>query len=152
MAKPGRKAKPTALKLLTGNPGHRPINKQEPEPPKVYAPPAPAGFTEMETAKWNDLSKQLGGARILTELDLDALEIYCREWVNYHEALNDIVARGKLIIAPSGGVMWNPSWSQYKHSMATCRSIMSEFGMTPSTRTSIVAIGDSKGKGEWDEF
>lgn len=34
MATRGRKPKPTALKLLEGNPGKRPINANEPIPPK----------------------------------------------------------------------------------------------------------------------
>ena len=34
MAIRGRKPKPTALKLLEGNPGKRPINEHEPVPPK----------------------------------------------------------------------------------------------------------------------
>ncbi len=28
----GRKPKPTALKLVSGNPGHRPLNTREPKP------------------------------------------------------------------------------------------------------------------------
>lgn len=98
------------------------------------------------------MAGKLGSCRVLTELDLDALEIYCREWVNYHEALTDVASRGKVMQMPSGGVMWNPNWAQYKHSQQVCRSIMSEFGMTPSSRTSVIAVGDDKGKNEWSEF
>ena len=98
------------------------------------------------------MAGKLADARILTELDLDALEIYCRNWVAYHEALNDVVERGKLLRTPGGSTMWNPSWSHYKHAESVCRAIMAEFGMTPSTRTGIVAVGDAKGKNEWDEF
>ena len=34
MAARGRKPKPTALKVLEGNPGKRPLNDHEPIPPK----------------------------------------------------------------------------------------------------------------------
>ena len=34
MATRGRKPKPTALKVLEGNPGKRPLNDREPVPPK----------------------------------------------------------------------------------------------------------------------
>lgn len=152
MAKTGRKAKPTALKLVQGNPGNRPINEHEPQPLEVYAPPAPASFNELERAKWDELSEKLARNRVLTELDLDALEIYCRNWIAMHEALNDVNERGKLLRSRNGGVMWNPSWTQYKHSESVCRSIMAEFGMTPSTRTSVVAVGDAQGHDEWAEF
>ena len=152
MAKKGRKAKPTALKLVDGNPGNRPLPKDEPKPRPVYAPDPPAGFNDLEVAKWNEVSGKLAKIRILTELDLDALEIYVRNWIAMHEALNDINDRGKLLRTPGGSTMWNPSWSHYKHSESVCRSIIAEFGMTPSTRTGIVAIGDADGGNEWDDF
>ena len=148
----GRKAKPTALKLVDGNPGNRPINQQEPTPVKVYNPDPPAEFTEIQTAKWREVAGKLAGCRVLTELDLDALEMYCREWVNLQEAISDLSTRGKLLQMPSGGVMWNPSWTQYKHSQQVCRSIMSEFGMTPSTRTGLVASADEEGQNRWGKF
>lgn len=152
MAKTGRKNKPSALKLVQGNPGNRPINEDEPEPLLVYEPEPPETFNEMERAKWIDTARKLAECRVLTELDLDALEIYVRNWVSMHEAIADINERGKLLQMPRGGVMWNPQWSQYKHSESVCRSIMAEFGMTPSTRTSVVAVGSAAGKNEWSEF
>lgn len=152
MSKAGRKAKPTCLKLVQGNPGNRPITKNEPKPARVYKPKAPVAFNKIEKAKWNQISKKLAACRVLTELDLDALEIYVRNWVMMHEALNDLATRGKLVQTPTGGVMWNPQWSQYKHSESVCRSLIAEFGMTPSTRTSIAAVGDPDGKNEWAEF
>jgi P27 family predicted phage terminase small subunit len=152
MSKAGRKAKPTALKLVDGNPGKRRINQHEPQPAKVYDPDPPEGFDAIHAAKWNEVAGKLAKVRVLTELDLDALEVYCREWVNYHNAIADIATRGKLLQMPSGGVMWNPSWTQLKHSQNVCRSIMSEFGMTPSTRTSLVASADETGKNRWSSF
>ncbi len=152
MAKRGRKAKPTALKLVQGMAGNRPVNKREPKPPTVYNPRPPAEFTRIEKAKWREVSKKLAASRVLTEMDLDALEIYVRNWVAMHEALNDLNRRGKLLQTRTGGVMWNPSWSQYKHSEQVCRSVQAEFGMTPSTRTGVVAVGDPEGKNRWDKF
>lgn len=150
--KTGRKAKPTALKLLQGNPGKRALNVKEPEPVKVYQPQAPQSFNELEVAKWVEVCAKLAACRVLTELDLDALEIYVRNWVAMIEALNDISERGKLLRSPSGGPMWNPSWAHYKHAERVCRALQAEFGMTPSTRTSVMAVGDPDGKNEWSEF
>lgn len=150
--KTGRKAQPTALKLIKGNPGNRPVNEAEPKPAKVFRPRAPSGFTRLEKAKWGEMCKKLGACRVLTELDLDALEIYVRNWVAMHDAIRDVTDRGKLLQAPSGGVMWNPSWTQYKHSEAVCRSLQAEFGMTPSSRTSVVASARGDGKSRWSDF
>lgn len=152
MAKAGRKAKPTALKLVQGNPGNRPINQNEPTPRRVFKPKPPAVFNRKEKAKWREVSAKLAEIRVLTELDLDALEIYCRNWVTMHEAIVDINTRGKVMRTPSGGTIWNPAWTHYKHSESVCRSIIAEFGMTPATRTGVVAVGDADGNNEWAEF
>ena len=45
MAQRGRKPKPTAMKVLEGNPGGRPLNKNEPKPDKK-APRCPAWLEE----------------------------------------------------------------------------------------------------------
>lgn len=150
--KRGRKAKPTALKLVAGLPGKRPVNEKEPQPPRVYDPAPPEIFNDVERAKWAEVCSKLAACRVLTELDLDALEIYIRNWVAMIEALNDLNDRGKLLRSPNGGAMWNPSWTHYKHAERICRSLQSEFGMTPSTRTGIVASADPDGKNEWSEF
>lgn len=149
--KAGRKSKPTALKLLDGNPGNRPINQHEPTPAKVYDPPPPAGFDKPQSAKWAEVSGKLAKCRVLTELDLDALEIYCREWVNLQIAIADVAKRGKMVKGRRGKT-WNPEWTQLKHSQLVCRSIMAEFGMTPSTRTGLVASADETGKSRWSNF
>lgn len=148
----GRKKKPTALKLIDGNPGNRPLPENEPMPAPVYKPRAPVGMSRTEQAKWRQMVKRLTAMRVLTEPDLDALEIYVRNWVAMHEALKDIADRGKLLQSPSGGVMWNPSWSQYKHSEKVCRSIQAEFGMTPASRPNVQADAGDNGKGSWDDF
>lgn len=150
--KPGRKNKPTALKLISNNPGNRPLPVNEPKPSRAFSPRAPRGFSAAERAKWHDTCKRLSAMRVLTIVDLDALEIYVRNWVAMQEALADLAARGKVLRSPSGSVMWNPSWTQYKHSERVCRSLQAEFGMTPSSRTSVVANADDSGKSTWADF
>lgn len=152
MAKPGPKKKPTTLALIQGNPGKRPLNEQEPEPPRVYRPRAPRGMTKIEQAKWGKMCELLAGMRVLTAADLDALEIYVREWCSMMEALRDINERGKLLRLPNGNTMWNPSWSAYKHSQKVVRNLQAEFGLTPSSRTGIVADAGDDGKSSWDGY
>lgn len=152
MAKAGRKNKPTALKLIDGNPGKRPISPDEPMPPKVYDPDPPRYLTRKEKAKWRKVARRLAESRILTELDLDALEIYCREWCNMQDAIAEIAESGKLLTTEKGGKMYNPAWPQLKHSQSVCRSLMAEFGMTPSSRTGVAATADDSGKDRWQDF
>ena len=150
--KKGRKSKPSALRLVQGNPGHRPVNEDEPAPRKIFAPPAPRTFSKVEKAKWKKLCKQLSECRVLTELDLDALEMYVRSWHTMMVALADVKKRGKLILNATGGEVWNPSWTEYKHAVSVVRSLQAEFGLTPSSRTGIVATADDEGKERWAKF
>lgn len=153
MAKVGRKPKPTALKLIEGNPGGRQLNEAEPKPIAVFQPPAPEHFNYIEEAKWHEMTAKLAAVGVLTELDLDALELYVIEWVAMFQALTDLRERGKMLRTANGSTMWNPSWAQYKHSQKVCRSLQSEFGLTPSSRTGIVAEAtDDTGKDVWADF
>jgi len=47
----GRKPKPTQLKLLEGNRGHRPINGAEPKPPGAQ-PTCPTHLSPTAKAEW----------------------------------------------------------------------------------------------------
>ena len=58
MAVRGRKPKPTALKVLEGNPGHRPLNKKEPMP-KGKLPRCPEWLEDDAKKEWKRLGKVL---------------------------------------------------------------------------------------------
>ncbi len=47
----GRKPKPTAMKMLEGNPGRRPINGAEPKPP-TSTPTCPAHLSPTAKTEW----------------------------------------------------------------------------------------------------
>jgi hypothetical protein len=69
----GRKPKPASLKLITGNPGKHPLNKNEPNP-KREIPPCP-DFLQGEARKtWHKVAKKLFRIGLLTELDDLALD------------------------------------------------------------------------------
>jgi phage terminase small subunit len=72
----GRKPKPTALKLIEGNPGKRPLNAGEPRL-GVAVPTCPAHLCPSAKAEWKRLARQMHTLRIITELDRSALAAYC---------------------------------------------------------------------------
>ena len=47
----GRKPQPTALKVLKGNPGRRPLNEDEPKP-EVLLPRPPAHLSPVARREW----------------------------------------------------------------------------------------------------
>uniref|UniRef100_A0A6M3J8H4 Putative terminase n=1 Tax=viral metagenome TaxID=1070528 RepID=A0A6M3J8H4_9ZZZZ len=64
----GRKAVPTALKKLRGNPGRRPLNALEPMPKRCK--PAPPPFAdELDKELWNHYTTVLDDMGMLTEAD-----------------------------------------------------------------------------------
>ena len=77
VAQRGRKPKPTAVKLLEGNPGKRGLNAGEPKPERK-APRCP-GWLEAEAKKeWKRMAKQMELLGILTEIDMAAFAGYCQ--------------------------------------------------------------------------
>ena len=81
----GRKPKPTRLKHLTGNPGKRPINENEPRP-ELTIPDCPVELSLLAQREWNWLVAELGPLRILTQLDRAALAAYCGAYALWAEA------------------------------------------------------------------
>lgn len=75
MAPRGRKPKPTHLKLVTGNPGKRALNENEPKPPPSLPSP-PSHLDEEARLEWERLSEQLYALGCLSEIDRAALAAY----------------------------------------------------------------------------
>jgi phage terminase small subunit len=74
----GRKPIPTALKLVTGKKG-RGINKQEPKFDNKI-PACPLDLDEVGRETWDEKSKLLYEAGVLTEADGHSLALYCHIW------------------------------------------------------------------------
>ena len=72
----GRRPKPTRLKVLTGNPGKRPLNPDEPKPERAI-PECPAELGPVARREWDRLGKELASLGLLTNLDRAALAAYC---------------------------------------------------------------------------
>lgn len=64
----GRRPKPAALRLLQGNPGHRPISPDEPQP-VPGAPDRPAGLSKLAAEEWDRLVQELEGEQRLSKSD-----------------------------------------------------------------------------------
>jgi P27 family predicted phage terminase small subunit len=73
----GRKPKPTILKLLQGNPGRRPLNQNEPQPPAGSVKP-PLILRGHARAIWKNIAPELLRLGLLTTLDTHHLARICR--------------------------------------------------------------------------
>jgi phage terminase small subunit len=130
MALRGPKPKPSALKLIAGNPGKRPMNAAEPafEPAGT---PAPDWLSDEAQAVWERVAPCLEVNGLLTKPDVDALATYCDVVGQYVEARR----RGE---SPPMTVV------------TQIRQLASEFGFTPAARSRVAAPkrpeGAEKGK------
>ncbi len=97
----GRRPKPTRLKVLTGNPGKRPFNKNEPKP-EIAVPDCPAELGPVARKEWDRMIGELSGLRILTNLDRAALAAYCGAYAMWAEATEAIQKFGSMVKSPSG--------------------------------------------------
>ena len=96
----GRRPLPTAIKELTGNPGKRPLNLDEPQPPKVI-PKCPKHLDENARKEWRRISLELHRLNLLTIVDRAALAAYCQAWGRWVEAEANIQRFGGVIKTPS---------------------------------------------------
>ena len=82
----GRKPKPTALKILEGNPGKRPQNPFEPVPVKGDIK-CPDWLLPEAKKEWKRLAPALEAMGVLTMADQTAFEGYCQAYARWKECL-----------------------------------------------------------------
>ncbi len=138
----GTKPKPTRLKLLAGNPGRRPLNQREPQPPlppTLPKPPKHLGSDGRE--EWLRVGGMLLRTRVLTEADLTALSAYATVYGRWMQAELEIKRKGILVrAAPKSKVrVQNPMLPVANKAFQQMSQLLGEFGLTPSSRTRIIA-------------
>ena len=132
----GRRPKPTRLKLLTGNPGRRPLNANEPKPEPVV-PECPVELGPVARREWDRLAAELAPLRILTNLDRAALAAYCGAYGMWAEATEAIQKFGTMVKSPTGYPVQSPYVSIANRQAEIMMRIASEFGFTPASRSRI---------------
>ncbi len=138
MAQRGRKPKPTAVKELEGNPGKRPLNELEPKPQKK-APKCPMWLDAEAKKEWRRIAKQLEELGILTEVDMAAFAGYCEAYARWKEAEEFISKHGTIVKTPSGYWQQVPQVSIAQTYLKIMIKFCEQFGLTPSSRSRIVA-------------
>lgn len=141
MATRGRKPKPTALKVLEGNPGKRQLNKNEPKP-NTKLPKCPDWLEEEAKAEWKRLAKNLNELGILTELDANTFASYCQAYARWREAEEFITLHGSIVKTKSGYWQQVPQVAIAHSNQKIMMQAAAEFGLTPSSRSRIIANED----------
>lgn len=143
---PGRRPKPTAIKVLEGNPGKRPLNRAEPKPGSANTR-VPRERLPMDGQRlWRDLAGPLADMGVLKETDLTALEMLCLHYSVVRQAFDVVKTQGLTVFAGEGGLKKHPAASVFRENSAALKSYLVEFGLTPASRVKVKADNGEKEK------
>lgn len=140
----GRRPKPTAQRILEGNPGKRPLNKTEPKYGGV--PTCPPELNAAASKEWKRICGELTAQGMLTSVDRAALAAYCVNYVRWLNAEEQIEKFGAVIRSPKSGYpVQNPYVGVSNTAQDQMRKFLVEFGMTPASRTRLKVDSAPKG-------
>jgi len=142
------KPKPTALKVLQGNPGKRAINKREPQPGALGPPPV--DLCEVARAKWAELTRLECWGLVTTQADAELLAEYCRLHARKANAEGKVAEFGELVKGANGFPVQSPWVSAADRCWAGMFKIALEFGGSPSSRTRLSTGPAKSSSSKWD--
>lgn len=148
----GRKPRPTAIKILEGEPNKDRINLNEPKP-RLGRPGCPTHLSDAAKYEWYRIVPELEALGLLTQIDRAALAGYCQaygRWVMAERKLSELSSMSAdkmayLYKTTKGDLVINPLLSVANKAMEQMHKFLVEFGMTPSSRSRIsIAASDSE--------
>lgn len=141
--KPGTKPKPSHLRMIQGNPGGQPFNREEPIPAGDLQEP-PEWITDSQKEGWR-YAIQHAPRGLLKLLDRSALTVWVIAEDTHRQASIQVAKTGFLIKAPNTGVpMQSPYLAIQNKQAFLMMKAAAELGFTPSSRSQI-HVDTSKG-------
>ena len=137
----GRTRKPTALKIIEGNPGKRPLPKNEPKPP--VGTTRPRGLGAEARKEWDRVYPILEDQLILTELDRETLVTYCESLELVRRARRTLRRDGMTTDGKFGEIA-SPWVTILRQAEASMRAAAGDLGMTPASRSKVTKTGDDR--------
>ena len=118
-------------------------------------PKAPTSLSDEAKKHWRKVVGYLEDAGVLTAMDLDALTMYCELYSQWVEA-NDMIRKKGMVIADPRHKdrvvpMTNPYFRNALKLSEQMKAFLTEFGMTPSSRTR-VAAANPKPNDEFEDW
>ncbi|MFO7905810.1 MAG: phage terminase small subunit P27 family [Pirellulaceae bacterium] len=109
----------------------------------------PAGLSDKGKAHWKKVSADLKDAGILTNIDVHALAMYCESYARWADANEKIQQYGPVVKTPNGFPAQSPYIQIANKAFDQMRAMLTEFGMTPSSRTKISRADEDKEDDPW---
>lgn len=151
MGRRGPAPQPTALKILRGNPGKRPLNTEEPKP-RALPPKRPTWLIGEGKKKWEELVPELERLGLLTIVDGAALAGLCQAWKDFVECTKIIKNQGRTFSTESGYLAPRPEVKIAEKALQNIKAFAAEFGLTPSSRSRLKAPQVEQTEDEYEEF
>lgn len=141
---------PTHLKIIRNNPGHRPINQDEPKPLETRPEmPAKVAANPRSAEEWGRLCPILERMRVLTEADYIALGNLCYDVGLLEDAQKKLSSTGLLIeTKKTGMIRQNPLLGIVATTTDRVSRALREFGLTPASRSGI-RVAQAQTDNEW---
>ena len=144
----GRPRKPTHLKKLSGTLQPCRTNPNEPTP-AVYLPTPPDWLSERAREYWGEIGAVLLAMRLTTIADGPALQLLTEALAEWAEARQIVHQQGLTYTTTSkmGEVIPHPRPEVSMAADAWRRALrmLSEFGLTPASRSKVSALGEEEG-------
>lgn len=147
----GRRPTPTRLKILSGNPGKRPMNENEPQP-EIHLPRPPKHLSPAARKEWYRVGRILLHHRLISDMDRAALEAYCVIYARWVDAEQKVIRHGTIVLSPDKKFpMKSPYLCVAEAALEQMRKLMIEFGLTPASRSRVASL-PSEEEDELDRF
>lgn len=139
-----RRPKPTAIKVLEGNPGNRKLNDLEPQPAKGV-PEMPKGMGVAAKRHWRVFVRELEAVGVLSVVDGIALGEACISAAlaeKYRNVALEEPMIKEAMFSKDGtyiGDKWkvNPATAGYITCSKNMKQYLIEFGLTPASRSKL---------------
>jgi len=115
-------------------------------------PKMPGSLSPDAKKHWKKISSRLHDAGILTVIDSDALEAYCEAYSVWRHATDEIAKRGPVIEDEKGVLKRSPYFSVAQGAFDQMKALLTEFGMTPSSRTKVQSTKSDQEKTDLDDI
>ena len=148
MAIRGPKPKPSAIKLMAGNPGKRPLNPNEPAP-EPGDPGCPEHLNDHARETWTWLCHMLDGFGILAKSDIAIMTLYCDTWAEYVKIRKDVNTFGFIMVSDkTGNPFVNPQLNIEAMFKKQLTQYLSELGLSATARTRLHGRPTGDGSGD----
>ena len=146
--------KPTALKLIAGNPGKRALNLSDGVNPRIEIPTPPKHLAKAALKEWRRITPILEELGLVSGLDVAALSLYCQSYgrlveletafnarvahqVSEGAAQHDAVLTTSIGVTPSGYQQQSVLVQLIRSHREEVNRYLGHFGLSPAARARV---------------